>query len=147
MQIVIWLLSLILIVNCLLLGLLILIQLPKKEAGMGTAFGGAATDALFGAGSGNALTKITKWSAGIFMGLCLIVSILTAQQSKARGRGIREALSRPDAAAVIPNNPAVALTNTAQLAPIPATNVTLPAPNVPVPNSPAPVTPDSPPKN
>ena len=28
-----------LVVDCLLLGLLVLIQLPKKEAGMGTAFG------------------------------------------------------------------------------------------------------------
>ena len=44
-------LTFILVVDCLLLILLILIQLPKKEAGIGTAFGGSATDALFGAGS------------------------------------------------------------------------------------------------
>ena len=56
---IIGLLTVILVLDCLFLVLLILIQLPKKEAGAGIAFGGGATDALFGAGSGNALTKIT----------------------------------------------------------------------------------------
>ncbi len=51
-----------LVVDCVLLVLLVLIQLPKKDAGLGVAFGGAATDALFGAGAGNAITKITKWA-------------------------------------------------------------------------------------
>jgi preprotein translocase subunit SecG len=56
--------------------LLVLIQLPKKEAGAGLAFGGGASDALFGAGSGNVLTKITKYAAGIFFGLALLIGIL-----------------------------------------------------------------------
>ena len=42
-----------LVINCLLLILLVLVQLPKKDAGAGLAFGGGAADALFGAGSGN----------------------------------------------------------------------------------------------
>ena len=41
-------------------GIIVLIQLPKKDAGAGLAFGGAASDALFGAGSGNVLTKVTE---------------------------------------------------------------------------------------
>jgi len=45
MSIVIWLLTFLLILDCLVLMLLVLIQLPKKEAGMGQAFGGGATDA------------------------------------------------------------------------------------------------------
>ena len=53
-------LTVLLVLNCLVLILLVLIQLPKKDAGAGMAFGGGAADALFGAGSGNALTKITK---------------------------------------------------------------------------------------
>lgn len=73
----IWLLTPVLILDCLVLGLLVLIQLPKKEAGVGVAFGGGATDALFGAGSGNALTKITKYTAGLFFGLVFILNILT----------------------------------------------------------------------
>ena len=70
-------LSVILFLDCVVLIFLILLQLPKKEAGAGTAFGGAATDALFGAGSGNALTTITKYSAGIFFGVALIMALIT----------------------------------------------------------------------
>lgn len=70
------LLSIILVLNAAFLMLLILIQLPKKEAGAGLAFGAGATDALFGAGSGNALTKVTKYTATVFLALVLALSIL-----------------------------------------------------------------------
>ena len=60
------LLTVILLLNSLLLILLVLVQLPKKDAGAGLAFGGGTADALFGAGSGNALTKITKWGTVTF---------------------------------------------------------------------------------
>ena len=72
----IWLLTALMVVNCLLLILLVLVQLPKKEAGAGMAFGGGATEALFGAGSGNALTKITKYFATAFFILALTISFL-----------------------------------------------------------------------
>ena len=81
---VIGFLTFILIVDCLLMILLVLVQLPKKEAGMGQAFGGGATDALFGAGSGNALTKMTKYATAVFFVLTLSLSILNAHQSKAK---------------------------------------------------------------
>ena len=67
------LLTCILILNGLLLVLLVLVQLPKKDAGAGLAFGGGTADALFGAGSGNALTKITKWGTVIFIVLALFL--------------------------------------------------------------------------
>lgn len=82
MTIFIWLLTFVLVIDCLLLTLLVLIQLPKKEAGLGQAFGGGATDALFGAGSGNALTKLTKYAAGAFFVLTLLISILFNRQSR-----------------------------------------------------------------
>lgn len=69
-------LTFILVLDCLLLILLVLIQLPKKEAGAGVAFGAGTTDALFGAGSGNVLTKVTKYSAAVFLGLALLLSVL-----------------------------------------------------------------------
>jgi len=69
-------LTFIMVVVCLGLILLVLIQLPKKEAGAGVAFGGAATDALFGAGSGNVLTKVTKYLAGIFFVLAITLSLM-----------------------------------------------------------------------
>ena len=64
-------LTVLLVLNSVVLILLVLIQLPKKDAGAGMAFGGGAADALFGAGSGNALTKITKWATVIFFVLAL----------------------------------------------------------------------------
>ena len=69
-------LTFVLVINCLLLILLVLIQLPKKDAGAGLAFGGGAADALFGAGSGNALTKITKYAAIFFFVLAIFLGYL-----------------------------------------------------------------------
>jgi protein translocase SecG subunit len=65
-----------LIINCLVLILLVLVQLPKKDAGAGIAFGGGAADALFGAGSGNALTKITKYATVALIVLCLLLGYI-----------------------------------------------------------------------
>src|SRR5438045_7994090 len=79
---IVGILSIFLVLACRLLMLLVLIQLPKKEAGMGQAFGGGATDALFGAGSGTALTKMTKYTTGIFFVLTLLLWILKAQEVK-----------------------------------------------------------------
>jgi preprotein translocase subunit SecG len=76
MMFVIGLLTFVMVLNCLVLIFLVLIQLPKKEAGAGLAFGGGTTDALFGAGSGTVLTKITKYSAGIFFVLAISLSFL-----------------------------------------------------------------------
>ena len=70
------LLTVILVLDCAVLILLVLIQLPKKEAGAGLAFGGSATDALFGAGSGTVLTKITKYAAAVFFILAVILSLM-----------------------------------------------------------------------
>ena len=79
MSFIVGILTFFLVVNCVLLILLILIQLPKKDAGAGMAFGGAAADALFGAGSGNVLTKVTKYSTIIFFGLALVLGYLQNQ--------------------------------------------------------------------
>jgi preprotein translocase subunit SecG len=72
-------LTVLLVFNCLVLILLVLIQLPKKDAGAGMAFGGGAADALFGAGSGNVLTKITKYATVIFFTLALFLGFLEDQ--------------------------------------------------------------------
>jgi preprotein translocase subunit SecG len=76
MSFLIGVLTFFLVVNCLVLILLVLVQLPKKDAGAGLAFGGGAADALFGAGSGNALTKITKYAAVVFFLLALVIGIM-----------------------------------------------------------------------
>src|SRR5271167_810603 len=76
MTFIVGILTCVLLLNALLLILLVLVQLPKKDAGAGLAFGGGAADALFGAGSGNALTKITKYSTVVFFLLALAIGIL-----------------------------------------------------------------------
>jgi preprotein translocase subunit SecG len=76
MSFIVGILTFLLIINCLMLIMLVLIQLPKKDAGAGLAFGGGAADALFGAGSGNALTKITKYAAVIFFALSMLLGYM-----------------------------------------------------------------------
>jgi preprotein translocase subunit SecG len=73
---IVGILTFLLIVVCAALILLILVQLPKKDSGAGLAFGGGAADALFGAGSGNALTKITKWATVVFVVLTVFLGTL-----------------------------------------------------------------------
>ena len=119
MSIVIWLLTFFLVIDCLFLILLVLIQLPKKEAGLGQAFGGAATDALFGAGSGSALTKVTKYTAGIFFALTLLVSVLHGHQNRGKLNDPRAELTAAEKAALTTLPKAPAATN--QLA-VAATN-------------------------
>jgi preprotein translocase subunit SecG len=76
MAFIIVLVTLAMVLNCVILVLLVLIQLPKKEAGGVLAFGASGADALFGAGSGTMLTKITKYAAGAFFILAIVLSLL-----------------------------------------------------------------------
>jgi preprotein translocase subunit SecG len=131
MGIVIGLLSFILVLVCLLLGLLVLIQLPKKEAGLGMAFGSGAVDTLLGAGAGSALTKITKWVGGIFLGLCMLLAWLNnkAHNSSSAASAVREAAIKAAATTTPVATPAVSPLN---LAPA-ATNATAVPTNVAAP--------------
>jgi preprotein translocase subunit SecG len=94
MGFVIGILTAVMVVDCLALILLVLIQLPKKEAGAGLAFGGAATDALFGAGSGNVLTKITKYAAGTFFILAVSLSFLQSHHYRSSTSAFTRALEQ-----------------------------------------------------
>jgi protein translocase SecG subunit len=153
MQLLITFLTVVLVLNCLLLGLLVLIQLPKKEAGAGVAFGGGTTDALFGAGSGNALTKLTKYASITFLTLALIVGLMNSRQYRSGESDVRRALASsrpaaatpPPAAPAKPSNPFTPLTTTSSnlmtTAPaVATTNATSrpPAPATATTNAPAP---------
>jgi protein translocase SecG subunit len=76
MNFIVGILTFVIVLNALLLILLVLVQLPKKDAGAGMAFGAGTADALFGAGSGNALTKITKYATVAFLLLALFLGYL-----------------------------------------------------------------------
>ncbi len=122
-------LSVILFLDCVVLIFLILLQLPKKEAGAGTAFGGAATDALFGAGSGNALTTITKYSASIFFSVALIMALITTHHRPTGGGAFEDAITESSPASGQPATPATASNGIdimGSLAPV-ASNSTAPA--------------------
>jgi preprotein translocase subunit SecG len=60
---------------------------------MGQAFGGAATDALFGAGSGNALTKLTKWAAGFFFALAIVLTIMGTYKTTGKTGNLQKILT------------------------------------------------------
>ena len=102
----IYCLTALMVLDCIFLVLLVLVQLPKKEAGMGQAFGGAATDALFGAGSGNVLTKATKWGAGIFFGLAILLTVMGGYKSQGGGASRLQQLMNANKPAATPETPA-----------------------------------------
>jgi len=123
MNILYYLLTFLMFVDCVLLVFLVLLQLPKKEAGMGgMAFGGAATDALFGAGSGNVLTKITKYVAGIFFGLALLMAVMAGHKAESSASLLTKSVTTAGGAPLAPAAPA-------QTAPAPASNQLLQLPS------------------
>lgn len=126
MGFIIGLLTLVMVINCAVLIFLVLIQLPKKEAGAGLAFGGAATDALFGAGSGTVLTKITKYAATGFFVLAFILAVLQSRYQGRRASDFEKLLSQqpaPAAGAVTPG-PASTPAPAAQTPSVPLTSGT-----------------------
>ena len=133
MTLLIGVLTALMILDCVLLILLVLVQLPKKEAGAGMAFGGAATDALFGAGSGNALTKITKYVAAGFFILALTLSLVMSHTAKPGGTALEEELKKQSAnkPAVPAARPTVKPIETPML----LTNQIVPAANLPAPTN------------
>jgi len=126
MSFLIGMLTVVLVLDCVLLILLVLIQLPKKDAGAGVAFGGAATDALFGAGTGNVLTKITKYATVAFFLLAVIVGVLQSnfyhQPGKEFQRKVEQQAKEAPAATTPAAAPALTSTNlmTPPAAPPPA---------------------------
>ncbi len=95
-------LTLVMVLDCVIVILLVLIQLPKKDAGAGLAFGGGATDALFGAGSGTVLTKITKYAAATFFVMALILSILQSNYHRRAGTAFTKRLNESGAMPTAP---------------------------------------------
>ena len=147
MAFLIGILTFFMVLDCVVLVLLVLVQLPKKEAGAGLAFGGGASDALFGAGSGTVLTKITRWAATGFFVLAVVLAMM---QKSYHSRGTSEFernLAQPGrppvtAAPVTPATPPAGTTT-----PLTTSNMLL-VPQTEATNSPAvPATPAPPPAN
>jgi protein translocase SecG subunit len=127
MTILIILFTILLILDCLLLSLLVLVQLPKKDAGVGMAFGGGTADALFGAGSGTALSSLTKYTAGAFFILVFVLSLLNNHVQHANSAELRNQFNKLPAtsAPAAPAASAAPVSNTSPAIPLTiTTNVT-----------------------
>src|SRR5947208_181111 len=139
-------LTLVMVVDCLIVIFLVLIQLPKKDAGAGLAFGGSATDALFGAGSGTVLTKITKYCAAAFFVLAIGLSIAQSNYHRRTTTEFQEKLEQPAKSPVSTLPPAPAAPATTPTPPAtnafklstPAESTNLPASSNKPPATPAP---------
>ena len=115
------LLTVVMVLDCLILIFLVLIQLPKKDAGAGLAFGGSATDALFGAGSGTVLTKITKYAAATFFALAIVLAIMQRNYHRRAASEFQRKMEQPGKPAVMTTPPAPASPATTPVSPA-ATN-------------------------
>jgi preprotein translocase subunit SecG len=93
MGIVIGILTALEIVAAVLLIGIILIQQTKHGGGL-SGLGGSVTEAVFGATAGNVLTKITVILASVFLGITLLLVILTAHRREARSVVERTAAGR-----------------------------------------------------
>ncbi len=82
MAIFIGILTVTLVLLCCFLVLIILMQKSKQEAGLGAAFGGAATEQLFGAGTTSVLTKAPIWGTSLFFVITLILAIYYSHEHK-----------------------------------------------------------------
>lgn len=131
LEALVWILRGVLVLVCLLMVLVILMQRSKQE-GIGAAFGAGMTESVFGADTGNILSKTTVWCAVLFFAITLALSAISANKSRAGASGLSEAAQEAakamaPAAAVTTNAPAGA-TNAPAVAP--ATNA-VPAPAKP----------------
>jgi preprotein translocase subunit SecG len=85
--------------------LVVLLQTGKR-ADLAGAFGGGGSQTAFGArGAATLLSKVTTWSAGIFMATSLGLSLL-GSSSGGGGSSVLDAVPPPAPAAVAPATPA-----------------------------------------
>jgi preprotein translocase subunit SecG len=107
------------------------VQLPKKDAGAGLAFGGGAADALFGAGSGNALTKITKYAAIVFFALALVIGVLQDRSHQGNTAAFEKQVQQIQQSAPVATPPPAAVPNNSMLTLPLATETNAQATNTP----------------
>lgn len=126
MTILIYFLLTIHVIVSLLLLLIVLMQRPRSE-GLGTAFGSAVTDTLFGSSTGNVLTKITTWLGVIFFSTTICLAWFYSHQ---KNDAFRKSLIAPtvaDAASASSTNSSLANATATAPSTAPAT-ATTPAP-------------------
>jgi preprotein translocase subunit SecG len=109
--------------------LVVLLQTGKR-ADLAGAFGGGGSQTAFGArGAATLLSRLTAWSAGIFMATSLILSLMASSGTSGRG-SVLDAVPAPaqSSAPATPTPSKSAPTNPAPTPPTPAPATPPPAP-------------------
>ena len=83
------------VIAALLLIGIILIQQSKSGGGLG-ALGGGMTESVFGTAAGNIITKTTVVLAAVFLGVTLVLAVLSGQ--RAEQQGIADRLEQQESA-------------------------------------------------
>lgn len=125
MSILIGIFTVVLLFTSLFLILVVLAQKAKSDGGMGAALGGGATEAAFGADTGNVLTKLTINATIVFFALCFglyLAQIYMVKHQKSSERAL-PAIAAPAAAtpAASSATPAAPKTEPAAAVTVPAT--------------------------
>jgi preprotein translocase subunit SecG len=109
-SILIWLFTALLILVSVFLVLVVLAQKAKTDGGMGAALGGGATEAAFGADTGNVLTGLTIKAAVLFFVLTfgLYLGQLYVSKHSKSTEGQLPTINVPAAPATAPAAPAAA---------------------------------------
>lgn len=101
MNILIVILTFLLVLVSLFLGLLVLVQKPRSDSGLGTAMGGGVAEATFGAETGNVLTRSTIVLAVAFFILAFGAYLGQIYVAKHKDRSTETLPSAPVSAAPI----------------------------------------------
>jgi preprotein translocase subunit SecG len=132
MGIVIGFLTAVHILVALFLVVLVLMQ-KSKDQGVGAAFGGATTEAVFGAGTTTALVRMTIWCACIFLGCSLLLAVLHSRRDAGAGRSLMQRAIETTPAAPASTIPARPMSETTPAAPAEAPAPVTPAVPAPQP--------------
>ncbi len=109
--------------------LLVLVLMQKsKDQGVGAAFGGATTEAVFGAGTTTALVRMTIWCACIFLGCSLLLAVLHSRRDAGGGKSLMQRAVETAPAAPASTIPALPVPEAAPTAPAVPPEPVAPAP-------------------
>jgi len=119
------------VIDCLFMGLVIMMQRSKQE-GLGAAFGGGFTESVWGAQTSQVLVKATVWLAALFFILSISLARLYTHRASLleKGSPVQQELLKPvvaptatnAASAVAPAVPASAPAVPSSVAPAPSTS-------------------------
>ena len=129
------------VIDCIFMGLVIMMQRSKQE-GLGAAFGGGFTESVWGAQTSQVLVKATVYAALIFFVLSILLARLYTNRNAMieQGSAVQQELMQPVASPAKPTAPAAtpAAPSTTPTAPTPAAPSTTPTAPTPVAPTPAP---------